>query len=116
LFYATASPKYTTDYKRMIATEIGSSVTLSQSFYTSNLDYTSVNWAVNGISSVKNESVNVVKSNVTLMKNGKSDQFEGYTSSVDIRSFKEQDIGTYTVTVCNIIGCTSTHVNLTAAG
>ncbi|XP_071078631.1 nephrin-like [Haliotis cracherodii] len=111
-----AHPKFTSDSKQRFGAEVGTNTTVVQSFYNSDLHYTSYNWTFGQLDTPVNRSGSIRSSQVTLRKNNKEVQHAGFSVSLEIQNFQEQDIGVYTVTVCNVVGCNSTEVHLTAAG
>ncbi|XP_071078615.1 uncharacterized protein [Haliotis cracherodii] len=113
-----AHPKFTSDSKHIFGAEVGTNTTLVQSFYNSDQNYTSYNWTFGQLDmdTAVNRPGSVRSSQVTLRKNNKEVQHAGFSVSLEIQNFQEQDIGVYTVTVCNVVGCNSSQVNLTAAG
>ncbi|XP_048241033.1 uncharacterized protein LOC124125284 [Haliotis rufescens] len=111
-----ARPKFTDDSEQRFGAEVGTNTTVVQSFYNSDLNYTSYNWTFGQLDTPVNRSGSVRSSKVTLRKNNKEVQHAGFSVSLEIQNFQEQDIGVYTVTVCNVVGCNSSEVNLAASG
>ena len=112
VLFPTAGPKFAADTVGRVGEEVGHNVTLLRRFYSNFMNYTSYNWTKEGRllkGSINQSTVRLVKKKVTF-------EVEGFVASLVITEFQEADIGTYTFTVCNSIGCGTSSVDLTGAG
>ncbi|XP_041378949.1 titin-like [Gigantopelta aegis] len=114
--YIEATPKITkeTEFDILVGTEIGKPAILQKTVF-SRPDYTGFNWSRSDNKSTVNYT-SIEPENITLDIHSKTVNDSGYRISLNISSFSQEDIGTYTLNVCNDVGCSQFSVNLTAAG
>ncbi|XP_041379249.1 neural cell adhesion molecule L1-like protein [Gigantopelta aegis] len=114
--YIGATPKITkeTELDIPVGAEIGKPAILQKTVF-SKPDNISFNWNRSDSNSTFNYT-NIKPENITLEIYGKTVNDSGYRISLNISSFSQEDIGTYTLNVCNGVGCSQFSVNLTAAG
>ncbi|XP_046350281.2 basement membrane-specific heparan sulfate proteoglycan core protein-like isoform X2 [Haliotis rufescens] len=109
-----AYPKFTPDAEGNVSAEPGQDVTLEQTFYSSSMNYSSVNWTSPGGLVVSEGEVRSVM--VTLRRNNLKALRSGFVVSTVVRRVQPADAGEYVVSVCNARGCTQSSVSLSLAG
>ncbi|XP_041378983.1 hemicentin-1-like [Gigantopelta aegis] len=114
--YIRATPKITkeTELHIPVGAEIGKPAILQKTVF-SKPDDISFNWNRSDSKSTFNYT-NIEPENITLEIYGKTVKDSGYRITLNITSFSPNDTGTYTLNVCNDVGCSQFSVKLTAAG
>ena len=111
-----ATPKITkeTKFDDVLGAEVGKPAVLQKTVF-SRPSVTSFNWSKSDNQPVFNYT-NIEDETVTLTIHNTLIKDSGYRISLNISNFTQEDIGTYTLTVCNQVGCSRFSMNLTAAG
>ena len=111
-----ATPTITkeTEFDDVLGAEVGKPAVLQKTVF-SRPSVTSFNWSKSDKQLVFNYT-NIEQETVTLTIHDKLVNDSGYKISLSISNFTQNDIGNYTLTVCNQVGCSPFSVNLTAAG
>ena len=111
-----ATPKITkeTKFDDVLGAEVRRPAVLQKTVF-SRPNVTSFNWR-------KSDNLplftytNIEQETVTLTIHDKLVKDSGYRISLNVSNFTQNDTGTYTLTVCNQVGCFEFSVHLTAAG
>ncbi|XP_041379671.1 synaptogenesis protein syg-2-like, partial [Gigantopelta aegis] len=114
--FISGTPKITKETKvdDILGVEVNKSAILQKTVF-SKPNYTDIYWTKSGNNA--NYNLTTIKAEtITLDIHKKTVEDSGYRISLNISRFRQEDIGTYTLTVCNGVGCSQFSVNLTAAG
>ncbi|XP_041346760.1 Down syndrome cell adhesion molecule homolog, partial [Gigantopelta aegis] len=114
--FISGTPKITKETKvdDILGVEVNKSAILQKTVF-SKPNYTDIYWTKSGNRTNYNWTA-IKAETITLDIHKKTVEDSGYRISLNISRFRQEDIGTYTLNVCNGVGCSQFSVNLTAAG